>query len=180
MEMTKVALMSGVLCVLAPLMIPVPGSPVPLSMATFGVYLAGAILGAKQGAGCILIYLLLGMVGLPVFSGFSGGVGVLLGPTGGYITGYLPCALVVGKLTAHRLSKVWNGLAMAVGTVICYFFGTVWFLIIMDGTYSFKQVMLICVVPYLIFDSFKILVAALLAAPIRKVLRRIEFTGSNV
>ena len=107
--------------------------------------------------------------------------------------GYLPCVLVVGLLTGNKrceirklnkdLTKVRagqlrkkaeEGLAMLLGTLLCYFFGTVWFMIIMDGIYSFSQVLLICVIPYLPFDLFKILAAVFLAAPIRKVLRRIE------
>jgi len=166
--------------VLAPSMIPVPGSPVPLSMATFVVYLTGILLGAGKGFLSVVIYLLLGLAGIPVFSGFSGGIGVLLGPTGGYLMGYLLCVWITGWLTKKRMTKAWNCMAMVLGTIGCYLFGTVWFLIIMEGTYSFKQVMLICVVPYLIFDLFKILAAVLLAVPIKKALQRIEVTASNV
>ena len=97
-ELVEIALFSAVLCVIAPFTIPVPVSPVPLSISTFVIYLAAVLLGAKQSALCVLVYLLLGMVGLPVFSGFSGGIGVLLGPTGGYLMGYIPCALIVGWL----------------------------------------------------------------------------------
>ena len=170
-RMAEIALMSAVLCVISPFTIPVPASPVPLSLALFAVYLAAVLLGAKKGALSVLVYLLLGMVGLPVFSGFSGGIGVLLGPTGGYIIGYVLCALVIGLLAERGVHTVF---AMTAGTLVCYCFGTIWFLIIMKGTYTLIQALLICVVPYLIFDMIKILAAAAVAVPVRKIVRRIE------
>ena len=134
------------------------------------------------------------MMGLPVFSGFSGGVGALLGPTGGYLVGYIPCAFVTGRLLERRWSfgqkkkyfgveekaarpwwrVVWNAFAMALGTILCYALGTVWFLFVMDGTYTVMQALLVCVVPYVAFDMIKILAVAVIAVPIRKILRRIE------
>jgi len=176
-QMAEIALMSAVICIVAPFTIPVPASPVPLSVATFVIYLAAILLGAKQSAVCVLIYLLLGMVGLPVFSGFSGGIGVLLGPTGGYLAGYLPCALIVGWMTNAKQgngSFLRNIGAMMLGTGACYFFGTIWFLAVMDGSYSVMQALLLCVVPYLIFDLIKILAAAAVVVPIKKMLRRMK------
>jgi len=176
-QMAEIALMSAVICIVAPFTIPVPASPVPLSVATFVIYLAAILLGAKQSAVCVLIYLLLGMVGLPVFSGFSGGIGVLLGPTGGYLAGYLPCALIVGWMTNAKQgngSFLRNIGAMMLGTGACYFFGTIWFLAVMDGSYSVVQALLLCVVPYLIFDLIKILAAAAVVVPIKKMLRRMK------
>lgn len=175
MQMAEIALMSAMLCVVAPFSIPVPVSPVPLSLATFAVYLTAALLGPRKGTISVLVYLLLGMVGLPVFSGFSGGIGKLLGPTGGYAIGYIPCAVVIGwMIERHRQQLVWNAIAMVLGTLVCYCFGTIWFLVIMDGIYTFTQVLLVCVVPYLLFDAVKIFMAAAIAVPIRKIVRRIE------
>jgi len=189
-QMAEIALMSAVLCVVSPFTIPVPMSPVPLSLSLFAVYLAAVLLGAKRGTICVLIYVLLGMVGLPVFSGFSGGIGVLLGPTGGYIIGYIPCALLTGVLAERkRLVKTeaeqqkrvqrwrkitWNTVAMVLGTLICYACGTAWFLVIMGGTYTLMQALVICVVPYLIFDITKIFAAAAMVLPMQRILRRIE------
>lgn len=193
MQIAEVGLMSAVLCVLAPFTIPVPVSPVPLSLATFAVYLAATLLGAKKGMFSILIYLLLGLAGLPVFSGFSGGAGVLLGPTGGYLIGYIPCGLLTGWLverdaswkrrekssgkkkekTCHRKRMVWNFFAMFLGTLSCYLFGTAWFLAVMEG-YTVSQAVLLCVVPYLFLDMVKMMLAAYLAVPVKKLLRRIE------
>lgn len=181
-ELVEVALFAAVLCVTAPFAIPVPVSPVPLTLATFVIYLAAVMLGAKQSAVCVLVYLLLGMVGLPVFSGFSGGIGILLGPTGGYLMGYVPCAWIVGMLTIamHRgkcfgaRQFVKNAFAMVIGTLVCYVFGTVWFLIVMDGSYTVTQALLVCVVPYLVFDFVKILAAAAVAKPMKRILQTRE------
>ena len=193
-QMAEIALMSAVLCVFAPFTIPIPVSPVPFSLATVAVYLAGALLGAKKGTACVIVYLLLGMMGIPVFSGVSGGVGVLLGPTGGYLVGYIPCVFVTGRLLERGWSfmqkkkcfgvegkaarswwrVVWNAFSMALGTILCYALGTAWFLFVMDGTYTVMQALLVCVVPYVAFDMIKILAVAVIAVPIRKILRRIE------
>ena len=182
MKMVETALMAAVLCILSPLTVPVPMSPVPLSLATFVIYLAAVLLGAKQSALCVLVYLLLGMVGLPVFSGFSGGIGVLFGPTGGYLMGYLFCVLTIGYTAGARwLERLLRGkrfvkhvIAMAFGTLACYAVGTVWFLVVMDGGYTPGQALLVCVVPYLIFDAVKILAAAAIAEPVKRILRNRE------
>lgn len=177
-QMAEIALMSAVLCVISPFAIPVPMSPVPLSLSTFAVYVTALILGARKGAVCILIYLFLGIVGLPVFSGFSGGIGVLVGPTGGYLIGYLVCVVVTGLSTEAAVLKkcfgkrqfLQNVFSMVLGTLSCYVPGTVWFLFVMEGTWSLGQVLLVCVVPYLTLDMMKIFVAATLAPLIKKAL----------
>ena len=181
-QMVQVALFSGILCVFAPFTVPVPVSPVPLSLATFVVYLAAVLLGAKQGAICVLVYLLLGSVGLPVFSGFSGGIGVLLGPTGGYLIGYVVCAVLVGWLTEAKYFEkaffgrqfVKNSVALILGTLVCYAFGTVWFLLVMSDSYTIVQALLVCVVPYIFFDMVKILAAAAVAGPVKRILQNRE------
>lgn len=180
-ELVEIALFAAVLCVIAPFTIPVPVSPVPLSLATFGVYLAAVLLGAKRGACCVLVYLLLGMIGLPVFSGFNGGIGVLAGPTGGYLLGYVLCAWIVGwlvkkqvplkKMKSRGRQVMWNMFAMTLGTLVCYTMGTTWFLVVMSGSYTVTQALLVCVVPYLVFDFIKVLAAAMMAEPV-KIIRR--------
>lgn len=177
--MVQTALFSGILCVLAPFTIPVPMSPVPLSLATFAVYLSGLVLGAKQGTICVLVYLLLGAVGLPVFSGFSSGIGVLLGPTGGYLIGYPVCAAVAGwrkdtRFKNTKQKKLWNVVALVLGTAFCYLLGTVWFLVVMDGSYTVSQAVMVCVVPYLVFDFVKILAVVAVTEPVERMLRNRE------
>lgn len=173
-RMTEIALMSAVLCIVSPFAIPVPMSPVPLSLATFGIYVTAMLLGAKRGAVCVLVYLLLGMAGLPVFSGFSGGPGVLFGPTGGYLIGYVPCVVVTGWMP-ERIPNGKSGIgcvvSMCLGTAICYLCGTAWFLVVMIEGYTVAQALLVCVVPYLLFDIIKILVAAGVSSLIKRNLR---------
>lgn len=94
------ALFAAILAVLSPLSIPLPFTPVPLSLGTFAVYLAAAAGGVRWGTLSVAVYLLLGAVGIPVFAGYSGGLQVLVGPTGGYLIGYLPLAFF-GR-AAHR------------------------------------------------------------------------------
>ena len=97
-QMVLIALMTAVTCVLGPLSIPLPFSPVPISLTNFAIFLAIFILGMKNGTISFIIYLLLGAVGVPVFSSFRGGLQVLAGPTGGYLIGFIFLALIQGFL----------------------------------------------------------------------------------
>lgn len=123
--LTLTALMAAMLCVLGPLSIPI--GPVPLSLATLVIYLSVYLLGWKWGLVSVVVYLLVGMSGVPVFSGFGGGIGRLLGPTGGYLIGYLPLAALSGLGVQHSSRRCLHLLAMAVGTVALYALGTAWY-----------------------------------------------------
>ena len=160
------ALMAALLCVLGPIAIPV--GPVPLSLATLGVYLAGLLLGWKWGAVSVLVYLAIGLVGIPVFSGFTGGVGKLLGPTGGYLLGYLPLGLVTGL--AQKQKKPLQLLTMAVGTALLYLLGTV-FYCFQSGT-AFVAAAAVCVLPFLPGDCIKMGLALFLAPILKRALER--------
>ena len=127
----------------------IPAGDIAFTMQTFGVFLALGLLGGKWGAVAILIYLLLGAVGMPVFSGFQGGFGVLLGITGGYLWGFLATGLVYWAL--ERFGKL---PAMIAGLVACYACGSAWFLCWSGGGLGF--VLLRCVVPYIIPDAVKL------------------------
>jgi len=176
------AVMTAALCIAAPFSVPV--GPVPISLATLIILLAVYILGWKWGTVSVLLYLLLGMAGLPVFSGFSGGFVKLAGPTGGYLVGYIPLALIAGLaialsdrlLTAgaYKHKAVWVRLiqivGMILGTAVLYVLGTAWFCIIMDCTVSYA--LTLCVIPFIPGDLLKILIAILLGPELRK---RIHF-----
>ena len=155
------AVMAALLCVCAPLSVPI--GPIPLSLASFVVYLCGALLGLKRGTIAVAVYILLGAVGLPVFSGFQGGIHKLIGVTGGFIVGYLPCAAIVG-FAADRFGPRHAALpvAMIAGTAVLYAVGTVWFMISMGQT--LQAALGACVIPFLPGDAIKIAVAAGLAA----------------
>ena len=96
-QMVLIALMTAVTCVLGPLSIPLPFSPVPISLTNFAIFLAIFVLGMKSGTISFIIYLLLGAIGVPVFSSFRGGLQVLAGPTGGYLIGFIFLALIKCK-----------------------------------------------------------------------------------
>ena len=100
-QMVLIALMTAVTCVLGPLSIPLPFSPVPISLTNFAIFLAIFVLGMKNGTISFVIYLLLGAVGVPVFSSFRGGLQVLAGPTGGYLIGFIFLALIMGFALDH-------------------------------------------------------------------------------
>ena len=167
-DITIVAVMAALLCVAGPLTVSV--GPIPLSLATFVVYLAGAVLGAKRGTLAVAIYLLLGLVGLPVFSGFTGGFQKLIGVTGGYLVGYLPCALITGlavRPDSPEIGPRWRLPAfMAMGTVVLYAIGTAWFMFQTKNSLAASLGM--CVVPFLPGDAAKIVAATLFAKPVRR------------
>ena len=116
-DMTLTAVMAALICIAGPLSIFI--GPIPLSLATFAVYLSGAALGKKRGTAAVGLYLLIGIIGVPVFSGFSGGFQKLAGVTGGYLVGYLPCALLsgIGAEWAEKRNRPWIlPVMMAAGT----------------------------------------------------------------
>jgi biotin transport system substrate-specific component len=139
----------------------VPVGQIAVTMQTFGVFLTLLLMGGKKGTLACGVYLLLGAVGLPVFSGFQGGPGVLLGPTGGYLLGFLLLALCYWLLQ----KKLGQLPALLLGLLLCYGCGTVWFYWMYGG--SLWAVLMNCVIPYLIPDGIKLL----LAVTVRKRLR---------
>lgn len=133
----------------------IPFGQIPFTLQTVGVFLSASLLGARRATCSVFVYILLGAVGLPVFSAFSGGLGFLLGPTGGYIIGFLFTAFVVGFIT-EKLGKTVGVLilSMTIGILLCYAVGTVWFCVIMKKDVLYG--LLCCVVPYIIPDIVKI------------------------
>lgn len=159
-QMVLIALMTAVTCVLGPLSIPLPFSPVPISLTNFAIFLAIFVLGMKNGTISFIIYLLLGAVGVPVFSSFRGGLQVLAGPTGGYLIGFIFLALIMGFALDHFDRKlVPTIIGMIIGMVVCYAFGTVWLAKLLS--LSFKEGLMMGVIPYLAGDVAKIIIAAI-------------------
>ena len=159
-QMVLIALMTAVTCVLGPLSIPLPFSPVPISLTNFAIFLAIFVLGMKSGTISFIIYLLLGAVGVPVFSSFRGGFQVLAGPTGGYLIGFIFLALIMGFALDHFDRKLLPTIiGMIIGMVVCYAFGTVWLAKLLS--LSFKEGLMMGVIPYLAGDVAKIIIAAI-------------------
>lgn len=167
--MAQCALFSALMCICAWISVPLPD--IAFTLQTFGLFLSLELLGGKKGSIVCLVYLLLGAVGLPVFSGFRGGLGVLLGATGGYIMGFLAAALVywgvtglLGKRLAVRLA------ALLLGLLACYSFGTGWFLAVYlqsGSTMGLGAVLAKCVLPYLIPDGIKMALALVLTEKLK-------------
>ena len=168
-NMALCALFAALLAVCA--WISIPAGDIAITMQTFGIFLTLGVLGGKRGTIAIATYLLLGVVGLPVFSGFQGGVGTLLGVTGGYIAGFLATGLVYWLMTAlGRNKEIFRLLGMLIGLLFCYLLGTLWFRFgyLSYGGLSWGAILLKCVVPYLLPDAVKLILAWLLSRRLRQ------------
>lgn len=150
-----VAMMSAFICILSPFSLPIPFSPTPISLGTLGVYLAGGILGMKKGTTSVFLYLILGIIGLPVFAGFMGGIGRIFAPSGGYLLSYIFIAFTTGYFSDKYYGK--NNLCiivgMVLGTIICYLIGS--FYMAFNMGFSVKIAFLKGVAPYIIGDILK-------------------------
>ena len=169
------ALFAALTCVLAPLSVPI--GPVPISLTNLVIYFSVFILGWQRATITYIVYLLLGMVGLPVFSNFEGGIGKLAGPTGGYLIGFILMAIICGLFNLIQSDKVWlkyvfSFLGMVMGTAVACAFGTAWFCF-STGTGLFAA-LLICVFPFIIGDLVKIVVALVAAPPIATQIKKLS------
>lgn len=168
-EMVFIAMFSVLIAVCSWISIP---TTVPFTLQTFGIFCAVGMLGGKRGSLAVLVYILLGAVGIPVFAGFSHGIGALLGATGGYIIGFLFLALaywVMTSLLGEKLPVVIA--AMVLGLLICYAFGTIWFMIVYaknNEAVGMWTALGWCVFPFIIPDLLKMLLAILLTKRLGK------------
>ena len=169
-EMVLIAMFAAVMAVCSWISIPI-GS-IPITLQTFGVFCALSLLGGRNGTFSIAVYILLGAVGLPVFTGFKGGIGALTGPTGGYILGFILMALLYWcgtKLLGSKL-PVSIGLLTA-GLLVCYLFGTIWFVFGYsngESSMSFYKALKLCVIPFVPFDIIKLVLAAVISSRVKK------------
>ena len=169
-NMARCALFAALLTVCA--WISLPLGDTSFTFQTFGVFLALGLLGGKWGSAAILVYLLLGAAGAPVFSGFRGGMGVLLGATGGYLAGFLFTGLIYWLITVLGKESVKvRVFAMISGLLVCYLFGTAWFCFgyLQSGSaMSAGMILMKCVVPYLLPDAVKLTLATLLTNKLKR------------
>lgn len=174
-DLALIALFTGLMAICAWISVPVPVPFVQFTMQTFAIFAAMLTLGGKRGTYAVIAYLLLGAVGVPVFSNFRGGLGVLLGTTGGYILGFFFTALLYWLITANLGESLPVKIAAGVaGMVICYVFGTAWYLILYAMTGSPMGLMTAlgyCVFPFIIPDMIKLAIAVLLSQRMRKYVR---------
>ncbi len=180
-RLTLCAVMAAVMCVLAPISVPI--GPISITGGTLAIYLAACLLGGRWGAVTTLVYLLLGFVGLPVFSNYMGGAERLLGPTGGYLVGYLPMMLIAGgvvELTLARFREKGRAgtapalflqfLGMVLATTVLYAFGTAWYCV--QAGVGLEKALAACVFPFIPFDLVKMAIALLVGVPVRRGLER--------
>lgn len=171
-DIAYIAMFAAVMAICSWISVP---ATIPLTLQTFGVFLSVGVLGGRRGSFAVLTYLLLGTVGAPVFAGFTGGIGALMGGTGGYIIGFLFSALVMWGLEAIIGRKLWRlALSMAAGLLVCYAFGTAWFMYfysVNTGPVGLWTALTWCVIPYIIPDAAKIVLALMLSRRLAKACR---------
>lgn len=168
--LTLIGVMTAVICIMGPLSIQLPVSPVPISLGTLAIYFVIYVLGMKKGTISCCIYLLIGFIGIPVFTGFTSGPAKLLGPTGGYLVGYIFMALICGFVVdkTNNIFACFSGILL--GTAVLYLFGTVWLAYQADMT--FMAALAAGVLPFILGDLAKIVIAMIVGGQIKKRLRR--------
>lgn len=175
LDLAYIALFAVLMAVCAWVSTPKTPISVPFTLQTFALFAALTILGGRRGLWVVVVYLLMGLVGLPVFTGFQGGPAVLLGATGGYIIGFIASALVYWLLTAKlgdRLPVMVCGCLL--GMLAYYVFGTAWFLVLYTstkGSISLAAALAACVVPFVAPDLLKMALAVVLARRVGKYVR---------
>ena len=167
-NMALCGLFTAVLAVCAWLSVPM--GDMVITLQTFGIFLTLGLLGGKRGCLAIFVYLLLGAVGVPVFSGFRGGLGALLGTTGGYIFGFMLTALVYWLITSRQDTPVTRLIAMILGLILCYGCGSWWYMTryLSSGSITLSIVFLKCVIPYLLPDALKLALAWFLTGRLKR------------
>ena len=148
----------------------IPIGPVPIVLQNMFVLLAGLLLGSRWGVASVAVYLLTGACGLPVFAGGLAGIGRIVGPTGGYLIGYLPAVFIAGYISEKTAKRMgYDILAMICGTIVLYACGLAWLKILTGMTWS--KTMMVGMYPFLIGDALKIAAAALIAKALRPIVR---------
>lgn len=168
-DVALIAMMTALIAVCS--WITIPFGDVPFTMQTFAVFVAVGLLGWKRSTLSVIVYILIGVAGAPVFSGFRGGISSLVGPTGGYIVGFIFLALIGGLIIDKFPKKVYvMCIAMILGLAICYAFGTAWFMYVYirnTGAITLAAVLGKCVVPYIIPDLLKMVLAVVISKAVK-------------
>lgn len=146
---------------------------IPFTLQTFAVFFALVVLGGKQGTAAIIVYVLLGVAGVPVFSGFKGGIGALLGATGGYVFGFVLSGAAYHLLPFKEKNFILKAVACFISLLVCYAAGTLWFWFVYSngsGAEGLIYALTVCVLPYILFDVLKIIAAVFLGEKIKKII----------
>ncbi len=174
-DMVVCALFAAICCVLSPISVPI--GPVPVSLGLLAVIFTGVVLGPVRGVISVAVFFILGLF-LPVFTGGHVGFSTFVGPTGGYAWSYIIVVFVVGLLTQIRFNNkiveiIANVFFCIIGVVICYFFGTIQFMLVMNTNLSYS--LGVCVVPFIPFDIVKCLIAGIAGPPIKSALSKVGY-----
>lgn len=169
-DLVMTGMFTAIICVMAQLVIPT--QPIPFTLVLFAIFLTGALLSPRNAFLAVFIYLLIGVCGVPVFAGFKGGPQALFGNTGGYLMAFPVMSLVTSLF--YKYSRKYKLIALIVGMILslllCYLIGTLWFCLI-SGT-GFLTALFLCVIPYVLFDCLKIVLAISVSMVIRKTAMR--------
>ena len=169
-DLCLISVFAAMIIALSPIPIPLPGG-IPVTLATFIIPFTGAVLGPKRGAIAALVYVLLGAVGLPIFSAFRGGLGMILGPTGGFLLTFPLLAWIVGSF-ADRKHRLWLAVGLVVGFVVNFSAGILYFSLVMQS--SLQTAFLATTAPFLLVEPLKMAAVFLLAPTVRNALERTE------
>lgn len=172
-DMVRMALFAAVTCVLAPLAVPI--GPVPISLTNLVIYVSVYVLGWHRATITYVVYLMIGLAGLPVFSGFQGGIGKMAGPTGGYLIGFIFTAVIAGLFAGIQeekimMNRMWGIIGMVLGTIVAYGFGTAWFCY-STGT-GLSAALALCVFPFIPGDVVKMVIAVAIAPTLAGQIRK--------
>lgn len=168
-KIALISVMTAITCIVGPLSVPI--GVVPISLTNLAIYLTVILLGWKLGTASYLIYLLIGLVGIPVFSAFSGGAGKLFGPTGGYLIGFIFMALISGYFVEKFSGKLYMYfIGMILGTLVTYTFGTAW--LAFQANLTFASALMAGVIPFIPGDLVKMVIAVLVGPVVKKQIQR--------
>lgn len=166
MQICRIALFSSLMAISSFISIP---TPIPITFQTFALFLMCDCLPYTQACISVLVYLTLGIMGLPVFAGFQSGVGTLLGPTGGFLIGYLFVALLYGLLSKLSMQKSLRFLFAIISLILLYLFGGLWYAYLYGGSH----VLTVCILPFIIPDILKITLALFASNRLRRIFKTI-------
>lgn len=171
-----IAVMTAITAICSYITIPV--GPVPFTLQTFAVFCAAGMLGAKRGTLSVIVYLLLGLIGAPVFSSFKSGPAVLFGPTGGYLIGFIFLSLIAG-IVIDKFGSKWYIMmtGMTIGLAVDYFLGTAWFIIQQNGAVTVSEAFEKCVLLFIISDLVKMAAAIVISIQVRKRVKFLNVDG---
>lgn len=167
-DITYIAAATALIVVCSWITIP---SPVPFTLQTFGIFAVLSMIGGRRGTLAVLSYIIIGAAGLPVFSNFGGGITWLAGPTGGYIVGFLLIALIYALAEKLSDKTAVRAAALAVGLIVCYAFGTAWFMAVYartSGEIGLSTALGWCVFPFVLPDAAKLALAVIIARVVRR------------